>query len=94
MAEKESWQCRQVFYQGHVQGVGFRYTTLRIARSFQVTGFVRNLADGRVELKCEGRCQELEAFLAEVGSTMESVISQVEISIEGVRGGYDRFEIR
>jgi acylphosphatase len=94
VAEKDNWQCRQVFYQGDVQGVGFRYTTLRIARSFQVTGFVRNLADGRVELKCEGRCQELEVFLAELARTMENFISQVEVSIEGVRGGYDRFEIR
>jgi acylphosphatase len=55
--------CRlQVFYAGRVQGVGFRYTVRTIALGFEVTGVVRNLADGRVELIAEGQRTELEAF--------------------------------
>ena len=51
-----------VFYSGRVQGVGFRYHTKRQATGFEVTGLVRNLADGRVELIAEGLEQELVEF--------------------------------
>jgi acylphosphatase len=52
----------QLFYEGRVQGVGFRYTTKKVALEFEVTGTVRNLADGRVELIAEGDRNELEDF--------------------------------
>ena len=51
-----------VTYSGRVQGVGFRYTSQRVAAGFMVTGVVRNLPDGRVELIAEGTRAELEAF--------------------------------
>jgi acylphosphatase len=51
-----------IFYSGRVQGVGFRYTTKSVAMGFEVTGAVRNLPDGRVELTAEGERGELEAF--------------------------------
>jgi acylphosphatase len=41
--------AKQVFYSGRVQGVGFRYTVKQIASGYEITGFVRNLPDGRVE---------------------------------------------
>jgi acylphosphatase len=50
-------------YSGRVQGVGFRYTVKTLTHSFEVTGMVRNLEDGRVELQAEGSKEELEAFL-------------------------------
>jgi acylphosphatase len=52
----------QVFYAGHVQGVGFRYSVKSVATGYEVTGTVRNLLDGRVELVAEGPAAELEAF--------------------------------
>ncbi len=52
----------QIYYSGNVQGVGFRYTVTSVARGFEVTGTVRNLPDGRVELVAEGAKGELEAF--------------------------------
>ena len=50
-------------YSGRVQGVGFRMTVRQIACGYDVTGAVRNLADGRVEVIAEGAKQELKAFL-------------------------------
>ena len=51
-----------IYYSGRVQGVGFRYTVKALATGFEVTGTVRNLSDGRVELLAEGTKDELEAF--------------------------------
>lgn len=57
---------RQVFYEGKVQGVGFRYHVKELARGFEVTGWVRNLADGRVELQACGESGEVLDFLEEI----------------------------
>jgi acylphosphatase len=53
----------QVFYEGNVQGVGFRWSVRHIAKGFDVTGWVRNLPDGRVELQVNGEENEARAFL-------------------------------
>jgi acylphosphatase len=53
----------EVFYTGRVQGVGFRYTTREIAKGFEISGFVQNLEDGRVELAAEGEESEVREFL-------------------------------
>jgi acylphosphatase len=50
-------------YSGRVQGVGFRYAVHNTAKGFEVTGYVRNLTDGRVELVAEAAKEELDAFL-------------------------------
>lgn len=56
----------EILYSGHVQGVGFRYSVKSTATGFEITGTVRNLSDGRVELIAEGTREELEAFRAAV----------------------------
>jgi acylphosphatase len=53
-----------VYYSGRVQGVGFRMTVRQLACGYDVTGTVRNLPDGRVELIAEGARAELKAFLS------------------------------
>ena len=53
----------QVFFEGHVQGVGFRWSVKHIAKGFEVTGWIRNLPDGRVELQVSGDASEVRAFL-------------------------------
>ena len=52
----------KILYSGQVQGVGFRYTARTAAAGFEITGVVRNLSDGRVELVAEGARTELEGF--------------------------------
>lgn len=59
--------AKRVLYEGHVQGVGFRYTVKNLARGFDVTGSVRNLPDGRVQLEVMAHdAEELDAFLEEI----------------------------
>ncbi len=59
----------QVFFEGNVQGVGFRYSIKQIAKGFEVTGFARNLRDGRVELQSTGDEAEVNAFLEAVSAS-------------------------
>lgn len=57
------------FFGGTVQGVGFRYTVRHLAGRFPVTGYVKNLPDGRVELQAEGEEEILKAFLRGIQSS-------------------------
>jgi acylphosphatase len=69
----------QVFYEGRVQGVGFRYCVRQLACGFEVTGWVRNLPDGRVELQACGEAGELEEFLrAVLESELKAHIKRTE----------------
>ena len=58
--------ARHVFYEGRVQGVGFRYSVRQIATGFDVSGWVRNLTDGRVEMMAGGDSAEVTDFLQAV----------------------------
>ena len=85
----------QVFYEGHVQGVGFRYSVRQLAKGFEITGWVRNLADGRVELQASGESKEVDAFLkgirqSELGSLIRKESQNAVTTPPDIHG----FEIR
>ncbi|MDR2674724.1 MAG: acylphosphatase [Opitutaceae bacterium] len=67
-----------VFFTGRVQGVGFCYTTLQVAKEFEVAGFVANLPDGRVQVEAEGEEPEVRAFVEAVGEHMHGFIRKTE----------------
>lgn len=67
-----------VYFSGHVQGVGFRYTVLQVAREFEVAGYVSNLTDGRVQLEAEGTEAEIGDFVTAVQERMHGFIRKVE----------------
>ena len=83
-----------IFYSGHVQGVGFRYTVKSVAAGYEAAGTVRNLLDGRVELVAEGTREELEAFrqaIREAG--LESLIRNEDVTWSEATGEFRGFEI-
>ena len=83
-----------ILYSGHVQGVGFRYTVKSVAAGFEVTGQVRNLPDGRVELVAEGPREELEAFRRAIReSGLEHFIRDENINWSEAAGEFRGFEI-
>jgi acylphosphatase len=83
-----------VYYSGRVQGVGFRYTTKEVATGYEVTGLVRNLADGRVEMIAEGTKEELEAFQQGIrDSGLGSLISNEQVTWDEANGEFRGFEI-
>jgi acylphosphatase len=85
---------RHVYYQGRVQGVGFRYTVRNIAMRHNVTGYVRNLPDGRVELIVEGPDEEMDQFLDAIKQRMNEHIRDIEQKLWPATGEFPQFQIR
>lgn len=80
---------------GRVQGVSFRYHTVRRARDLNLIGYVRNQADGTVEVKAEGPRHRLEELLSwlRVGPRA-AVVTDVDVSWPRPANGFDSFEVR
>jgi acylphosphatase len=87
-------QQREVYYLGTVQGVGFRYTTRRIASRFLVTGYVRNLPDGRVLVVAEGAADELDRFFEAIRAYLGDHIRDASETVCPASGRFERFDIR
>jgi acylphosphatase len=83
-----------VRFEGHVQGVGFRWTTARLAAGFPISGFVRNEPDGSVRLTAEGREADLLAFLQAIEiSPVGRYISRRQVEWRDATGEFRAFEI-
>jgi acylphosphatase len=85
--------ARLVHYAGRVQGVGFRFTVAHLARSHAVTGWVRNLPDGRVQLLAEGPEAEVLRFLQAVRERWEGHVEQEEIEVRPPTGRLTGFDV-
>jgi acylphosphatase len=83
-----------VIYSGDVQGVGFRFTAERAAMSLGLTGWVKNLSDGRVEVVCEAESPELNEFLEKVGKVFKESINSRDVKWEEATGEFAGFDIR
>ena len=70
---------KHIFFTGRVQGVGFRYTVVRLARPLGLTGWVKNLWDGRVEMEVQGRSEAIERLLSQLRNQRFIVIEDIEI---------------
>ncbi len=84
----------KLFYEGRVQGVGFRYRVCTIAKRFPVVGYVRNLPDSRVELVVEGNQANLDGFLEAIRQGMGSGIERETQSTESVTSEFTGFSVR
>ena len=94
MSDETPIERREVCYLGYVQGVGFRYTARSLAKQFAVTGFVRNLPDGRVELVAEGQPAELRLFLDTIRTEMGHYVTNTQERSVPATGRFQGFEIR
>ena len=68
-----------VYYNGKVQGVGFRFTAQDLAKGLGVFGWVKNLPDGRVEITAEAEEGALKDFLEQVNQYFSQYIQDVDI---------------
>jgi acylphosphatase len=85
--------ARMVYYTGKVQGVGFRASAVEISRDYTVTGWVKNLADGRVQLLAEGQKEAVEAFLKAIRTHWKDNIEKEDVQEQTASGKYKKFEI-
>jgi acylphosphatase len=91
---EDNREQHEVFYSGRVQGVGFRYTVRSLAVGLHVTGYVRNLSDGRVHLVVEGDAGEVNSFLDAIKKEMAYYVGSVQHRKRPATGGFRSFEIR
>ena len=82
-----------IYYSGAVHGVGFRFAAESAASSLGLTGWVKNLRDGRVEVIAEGSEAALNEFLNKMKKRMQHYISDADISWQKATGEFKEFEV-
>jgi acylphosphatase len=82
------------YFTGRVQGVGFRYTVQNLALQYNVHGFVRNMADGRVELVMEGPEGEMSGLVDDISQKMNGYIKRVDKSTAPATGEFKQFFVK
>lgn len=71
--------AKHIIFIGRVQGVGFRFTASRIANRYGLTGFVRNLPDGTVEMLAQGKSDDIDHCLADIDESFAGYIRESRI---------------
>ncbi|HUV35773.1 MAG TPA: acylphosphatase [Patescibacteria group bacterium] len=85
----------RIVVRGVVQGVGFRYFTLHLARGLGLGGYVKNRVDGAVEVEAEGEEGTVRAFLDDLSSGPRAAhVTGLEVENLQPGGGYNGFEVR
>ncbi len=84
----------QAIYSGRVQGVGFRFTAVHLAKEFNVTGWVRNLPNGDVEVVAEADNKSLTQFLNSLEDRMSGYIQAKDISWPESKNEFSAFDIK
>ena len=82
------------YFSGRVQGVGFRYTVQNLALQYNVRGYVRNMADGRVELVMEGPDGEINSLVDDVNQKMNGYIKRVDKTTAPATGEFKQFYVK
>lgn len=83
-----------IYFHGHVQGVGFRFTTRSVADRFDVSGWVKNLSNGTVEMTIEGTPKNIESYIAEVTAATHGRVTDTRVTKSSATGEFSEMEIR
>ncbi len=85
--------AKHIIFSGRVQGVGFRYTARQIAARYGLTGFVRNLSDGTVEMFAQGDANDLAQCLRDIGEAFARYVRDAKIEDASPDARFDEFSI-
>jgi len=83
--------AKHIIFSGSVQGVGFRFTANSIARRYELTGFVRNTAEGNVEMLLQGESEDIDDCIEDLQHTF--MIRDTQIVSVPVDPSYEDFRI-
>jgi acylphosphatase len=84
----------EIIVSGAVQGVGYRYFAIRQAEQYSLTGYVRNLADGRVAVYAEGEKELIDHFkMALEEGPRFAHVEKVEIIFSSYKAKYKNFSV-
>ncbi len=83
-----------IYYIGRVQGIGFRFTAKDIANNLGVSGWVKNLSDGRVEIVAQAEEETLQEFLAKIREYFSKYIQDTLISWFPVSDEFKDFGVK
>jgi acylphosphatase len=85
--------AKHLIFVGRVQGVGFRFTAYHIANRHKLTGFVRNLPDGTVEMLAQGKSQQVDDCIREIQDSFTGYVRDTRIEDVAADPQYGRFNI-
>lgn len=86
--------ARYFLISGKVQGVGYRYFAMRAANEYQVSGYVKNLASGQVEVVAEGQREAIEGLKKELAAgPYHAQVAQIEEKALEISGKYQGFRV-
>lgn len=82
-----------VYFSGIVQGVGFRYTTHRLACDLGLVGWVKNLSDGRVEVLAQGPQQEVKKLVEQLQTHFSGSIQNTDVTFNNALEKFNDFRV-
>ena len=85
--------AKHIIFSGTVQGVGFRFTAHRIARRYDLAGFVKNLPDGSVEMLAQGTADDIDNCLRDISESLTGHIRDTDINDTSPNPQYNEFKI-
>ena len=85
--------AKHVVYKGRVQGVGFRFTAQRIAMRYELSGFVKNLPDGSVEMFAQGHPEDVADTLRDIGESFDAYLKETIINDSPLNNRLHGFDI-
>jgi len=71
--------AKHIVFSGRIQGVGFRFTALNIASRYELTGYVRNIPDGDVEMLAQGPAEMIDNCVRDLQDSFVGTISHIDI---------------
>ena len=85
--------AKNIIFTGHVQGVGFRFTSLRIARRYSLVGYVKNIPGSSVEMLIQGPPNNVQACIRDISEAFDGHIKQTNIKDITPTATYTAFDI-
>ena len=82
-----------IYFDGRVQGVGFRFTAQIFGANLGLTGWVRNRDDGRVEMEAQGDAENLQKLVDRLKSTPPILITDCDITEIPLKDGEKKLSV-